>query len=68
MANENATRVTPDEEYYIFKLDESVVREHVYYKTRYDIEIAADLYYSRTLDKKSKHPALVIGPPFGGVK
>ncbi|WP_143462991.1 alpha/beta hydrolase [Levilactobacillus enshiensis] len=68
MAKENAVRVTPNDEYYIFELDDSVTREHVYYKTRYDIEIAADLYYSRTLDKASQHPALVVGPPFGGVK
>ena len=27
-----AMRVSPDEEYYIFELDDSVKREHVYYK------------------------------------
>lgn len=68
MSKESAIRVTPNDEYYIFKLDRSVIREHVYYKTRYDVEIAADLYYSKTLDKNKNNPALVIGPPFGGVK
>ncbi|KRN28080.1 alpha beta superfamily hydrolase [Lactobacillus selangorensis] len=63
-----ATRVKPGDEYYIFEKDPSVTREHVYYKTRYGVEIAADLYYAKDLDKNTKSPALVIGPPFGGVK
>ncbi|KRK65192.1 alpha beta superfamily hydrolase [Companilactobacillus tucceti DSM 20183] len=68
MANTSAIRVKTEDEYYIFKLDNSVIREHVYYKTRYDIEIAADLYYSKSIDKDDKYPAIVVGPPFGGVK
>ena len=63
-----AKRVTPDEEYYIFELDDSVKREHVYYKNRYGIEIAGDLYVSKDLNENEKHMAVVIGPPFGGVK
>ena len=63
-----AERVSAENEYYIFDLDEAVVREHVYYPTRYGIEIAADLYYAKDLDKTSKHPGIVVGPPFGGVK
>jgi len=71
MTNEHsmkAERVQQNDEYYIFDLDPTVSREHVYYKTRYDVEISADLYYSQSLDKSIKHPALVVGPPFGGVK
>ncbi|WP_303972574.1 alpha/beta hydrolase [Streptococcus merionis] len=63
-----AERVAVEDEYYIFDLDATVVREHVYYPTRYGVEIAADLYYSKDLDKSTKHPGLVVGPPFGGVK
>lgn len=63
-----ATRVAPADEYYIFDLDSTVVREHVYYSTRYGVEIAADLYYAKDLDKTVNYPALVVGPPFGGVK
>ena len=34
----------------------------------YGIEIAADLYTAVDLDRSVPHPALVIGPPHGGVK
>ena len=63
-----AKRVTPDEEYYIFDLDDEVTREHVYYKTRFGIELAGDLYMPKNADLTQKYPAVVIGPPFGGVK
>lgn len=56
------------EEYYIFDLADSVQREHVYYLTRYGVEIAADLYYPKDLEKELQYPAVVVGPPFGGVK
>ncbi len=64
----SATRVKASEEHYIFKLSENVKREHVYYKNRYGIEIAADLYTSKDINKNKQYPAIVIGPPFGGVK
>jgi len=63
-----ATRVKKIDEYYIFKLHQNVIREHVYYNTRYGIEIAGDLYYSKNQDMNVKSRALVVGPPFGGVK
>ena len=60
--------MTAENEHYIFKLSDKVEREHVNYYTRYGIEIAADLYYAKDIDKDLPHKALVIGPPFGGVK
>lgn len=63
-----ATRVTAEEEYYIFDLDENVDRTHVYYKTRFGIELAADLYTPKDADLTQQYPAVVIGPPYGGVK
>lgn len=63
-----ATRVAPENEYYIFTLSEQVNRTHVYYKNRYGIEIAGDLYTAKDLDMSAKYPALIIGAPFGGVK
>lgn len=63
-----ATRVQAADEYYIFTLNEHVQRTHVYYPTRFGVEIAADLYIAKDLDLTVKHPALVVGPPFGGVK
>ena len=70
-ASENpflAIRVAPEEEHYIFELSDQVTRTHVYYKNRYGIELAGDLYIGNDTDLSQKNPALVIGPPFGGVK
>ena len=63
-----AIRVPAEEEHYIFDLDESVERTHVYYKNRFGIEIAADLYIAKDAEAGKKYPAIIIGPPFGGVK
>ncbi|MBM7642675.1 alpha/beta hydrolase [Streptococcus loxodontisalivarius] len=63
-----ADRTPQADIHYIFDLAETVVREQVYYPTRYGVEIAADLYYAKDLDKTTSSPALVVGPPFGGVK
>jgi fermentation-respiration switch protein FrsA (DUF1100 family) len=53
---------------YTFALSPAVTRTSVRYRNRYGIEIAGDLYRARSLDASRKHPALVIGPPHGGVK
>ncbi len=69
--NENpnlAIRVTEEEDHYIFELDETVSRTKVYYKNRFGIELAGDLYMAKDADMTQKYPAIVIGPPFGGVK
>lgn len=63
-----AIRVEDAEDHYIFELDEAVTRTKVYYKNRYGIELAGDLYMAKDADQSQKYPALVIGPPFGGVK
>ena len=56
------------EEYYTFELSENVTRTPVEYKNRYGITLSGDLYVSGTLDTAAVYPALVIGPPYGGVK
>lgn len=53
---------------YIASLSEKVERRHVRYSNRYGIAIAADIYTAKDLDKSAKHPALIIGAPYGGVK
>ena len=53
---------------YITKLNETVERVHVRYNNRYGIAIAADVYTAKDLDKTKKHPALIVGAPYGGVK
>lgn len=57
-----------EKEDYTFELNNKVVRKHVTYKNRYNIMITADLYYGEGLDTEGSYPALVIGPPYGGVK
>lgn len=53
---------------YTFVLADDVTRTPVRYQNRYGIEIAADLYRRKDLDESTDHPAIVIGPPHGGVK
>ena len=60
--------VNPNVEHYIFTLSENVDRTHVRYKNRYGIEIAGDLYTPKNLDNSKVYRAIVVGPPYGGVK
>lgn len=53
---------------YIFELDDNVTRTTVRYPNRYGITIAADLYLPKDFDDTAAHPAILVGPPYGGVK
>ncbi|WP_200943701.1 alpha/beta hydrolase [Brevundimonas sp. Root1423] len=53
---------------YTFPLSADVTRTPVRYRNRYGIEIAGDLYRAKNLNTSTKHRALVVGPPHGGVK
>lgn len=53
---------------YIAPLGEDVEREHVRFNNRYGIALAGDLYVAKDADKSVKHPAIVVGAPYGGVK
>lgn len=53
---------------YIAKLSDKVERTHVRYNNRYGLALAGDLYTAKDLDKSQKHPALIVGAPYGGVK
>lgn len=53
---------------YIFELSDQVIRQTVSYPNRYGISISADLYRAKQMDGTKKHPAVLIGPPYGGVK
>ena len=57
-----------EEEYYIFDLNENVERTAITYQNRYGITISGDLYTAKDMDAETEYPALVIGPPYGGVK
>lgn len=51
-----------------FPIKENVVSERVSFYTTHGIQIAADLYMPKALDKKGKHPGIIVGHPFGGSK
>lgn len=53
---------------YISNLSEKVERKHVSYKNRYGLKIAGDLYTAKDIDLSKKHPTLIVGAPYGGVK
>lgn len=53
---------------YIMKLSETVAREHIRYTNRFGLAIAADLYRAKNLDLSQKHPTIIVGAPYGGVK
>lgn len=54
--------------YYIAELSDHVVRSSVTFKNRYGMGIAGDLYMAKDIDRTTKHPALIVGAPYGGVK
>lgn len=56
------------EKYTIFELNNNVTRTTAHYKNRYGHTIAADIYTSKDIDLTKKHPALIVGAPYGGVK
>jgi uncharacterized protein len=53
---------------YTFEFRGDVEREPVSYQNRYGVEIAGDLYIPKGIDMGADHPAIVVGPPYGGVK
>ena len=61
-------KINVNMEHYISELSEKVVRTHVRYENRYGIELAADLYTPKDLDKSKRYAGIIIGPPYGGVK
>lgn len=52
----------------IFKKSDNVSVEKVYFKNRYGITLAGDLYIPKNIDKSKKYPAVAAGGPFGAVK
>ncbi len=51
-----------------FPKSDRVDHRKVTYYNRLGITLVADLYVPKDLDRSGKHPALVVGPPFGAVK
>lgn len=67
-ANQNNQNKTEEEMGYISELNENVIRTKVIYKNRYNLDVVADLYYFKDIDKTKKYPAIIVGAPYGGVK
>lgn len=51
-----------------FDKSDNVYHQKVNYRNRYGITIVADMYTPKDIDVNKKYPALVVGPPYGGVK
>lgn len=51
-----------------FAKSDKVDHEKVSYKNRFGITVSADKYLPKGLDISKKHPAIVVGTPYGGVK
>ena len=45
-----------------------VNHEKVSFRNRLGLDLVADLYVPKSMDRAQRHPALVVGHPFGGVK
>lgn len=65
--NTKAMENTAQAEQYTFKLSDKVTREHVTFKNRYGITIAADLYLPKEPVNETL-AAIAISGPFGAVK
>ncbi|MGM9745938.1 MAG: carboxymuconolactone decarboxylase family protein [Paludibacteraceae bacterium] len=51
-----------------FAADSRVTVRKVFYLNRYNIRICADLYMPVCMDETVKHPAIIVGHPYGAVK
>ncbi|MEH2143480.1 alpha/beta hydrolase [Nostoc sp.] len=52
----------------IFPKSDRVEHQKVSFSNRLGITLVADLYMPKNLDRSRRHPALVVGHPYGGVK
>jgi fermentation-respiration switch protein FrsA (DUF1100 family) len=51
-----------------FPQSNKVIHQKVSFNNRLGINLVADLYLPKTLDRSKKHPAIVVGGPYGAVK
>lgn len=47
---------------------DKVTVKKVKFKNRIDITVVGNLYIPKCIEKNKKHPAIIVGHPFGGVK
>ena len=53
---------------HILELSQNVERKKVVYRNRYGLDITGELYFKKGISLDQKHPALIVGAPYGGVK
>lgn len=53
---------------HITNLSDSLERKTVAYPNRYGFTVTGELYCAKDMDRNIKHPALIVGAPYGGVK
>lgn len=51
-----------------FYTSDKVIVQKVSFKNQYQMTIAGNLFIPKTLDRKKRHPAIVVGHPMGAVK
>ena len=51
-----------------FPQSDKVIHQKVTFNNRLGINLVADLYIPKNLDRSKKHPAIVVGGPYGAVK
>lgn len=51
-----------------YEIYESIANEKVYFKNRYGITIAGDLFYPENFSADKKYPVIITAHPHGGVK
>jgi hypothetical protein len=51
-----------------FALSDQVTYEKVSFPNRFGITVSADLYLPKGLDRTTRHAAVIVGTPYGGVK
>lgn len=51
-----------------FPQSEKVTHQKVSFNNRLGLNLVADLYFPKDLDQSIKHPAIVVGGPYGTVK
>lgn len=51
-----------------FYKSDSVTQQRVSFKNQYQMNVVGNLFMPQTLDKNTKHPAIIVGHPMGAVK
>src|SRR5438309_8292605 len=51
-----------------FPQSDKVIHQKVSFNNRLGINLVADLYVPKNIDRSKKHPAIVVGGPYGAVK